>query len=76
MLLPDTDTEGAILAADKLRIAIEQCQFNSKGKPVPVTLSCGLSQFKEDDKPDHVFERADKALYKAKSDGRNRCVIG
>lgn len=76
MLLPDTDTEGAILAADKMRIRIEQCQFSSKGKPVPVTLSCGLSQFNDDDQPGYVFERADKALYRAKNDGRNRCVIG
>jgi diguanylate cyclase len=38
-------------------------------------MSFGLSCFGPKDQPDTVFERADKALYQAKKQGRNRCVV-
>jgi diguanylate cyclase len=41
-----------------------------------VTVSIGISEFKEGDTADDVFERADKALYEAKENGRNQCLIG
>jgi diguanylate cyclase len=41
---------------------------------VKITISCGISQFLDNDTPEHIFERADQALYQAKNDGRNRCV--
>jgi len=43
--------------------------------PVSVSISCGLTAFREGDSADDAFDRADKALYKAKADGRNRCVV-
>jgi diguanylate cyclase len=43
---------------------------------VPITISCGVSEFKPGDTPEQVFERADKALYEAKNSGRNRCCKG
>jgi diguanylate cyclase len=42
---------------------------------VPVTISCGISQFREEDSPERVFERADEALYQAKRNGRNQCYV-
>jgi diguanylate cyclase len=41
---------------------------------VPVTISCGLTEFRRGDTPTAVYERADGALYQAKLQGRNRCV--
>jgi diguanylate cyclase len=41
---------------------------------VPVTVSCGLTELREGDTIESVFERADAALYKAKNSGRNACV--
>jgi PleD family two-component response regulator len=39
-----------------------------------VTISCGLTEFRAGDTPTAVYERADRALYQAKQQGRNRCV--
>ncbi|MEZ0152001.1 MAG: GGDEF domain-containing protein [Candidatus Reddybacter sp.] len=75
MLLPDTEAQEALKLADGLRESIEKCSFHYRGEDVRVTASCGLSSFSQGDKVDQIFERADKALYEAKKNGRNRCVL-
>jgi diguanylate cyclase (GGDEF)-like protein len=73
-LLPGTDEWGAILAAEKLRSAIEQLSIISGGKPIAVTASVGVSSVDSEDQViDHALLRADRALYRAKDEGRN-CV--
>jgi diguanylate cyclase len=42
---------------------------------VKITASVGLSEFRVEDTPDSVFERADRALYVAKKGGRDRSVV-
>jgi diguanylate cyclase len=76
MLMPETDLESAVVAAENLRKAIEDTEFHFRGKRVPITISCGLSEFRLGDTPEQVFERADKALYEAKDSGRNCCCKG
>ena len=61
--------------ANKLRQAIETCGFHFRGEDVSITISCGIAEFQEGDAIDAVFERADAALYQAKDQGRNCCVI-
>jgi diguanylate cyclase len=39
-----------------------------------VTVSCGLTELRDGDSAESVFDRADAALYRAKNEGRNRCV--
>ena len=72
LLLPETDLEGAYLAAEKLRKGIEACEFAYKGQPVAITISGGVAQFGEGDTADSVYVRADEALYRAKHQGRNQ----
>jgi diguanylate cyclase len=74
LLLPMTDLAAAKKVAEKLRAAIETTAFRHHGAPVPVTISCGLTEFRAGDTPQAVYERADRALYEAKAQGRNRCV--
>ncbi len=72
-LLPETEIEPALMVANKLREIIAKTEFHFNDKTVPLTISCGLAQFREGDTPDTVFQRADAALYQAKEAGRNCC---
>jgi diguanylate cyclase len=74
LLLPMTQLDAATSVAEKLRVAIETAAFRHHGEPVSVTISCGLTEFRAGDTPTAVYERADRALYQAKQQGRNRCV--
>jgi diguanylate cyclase len=75
MLLPNTDKQSALILANKLRQIIENTGFNSSGISVDITISCGVTEFIEHDTDESAFERADRALYQAKEQGRNRCCI-
>jgi diguanylate cyclase len=74
LLLPMTGLEAATVLAEKLRLVVETAAFRHHGEPVQVTISSGLTEFRAGDTPTAVFERADRALYQAKQQGRNRCV--
>ena len=73
MLLPGADIEAARQVADQIRLHIAECGFKHGDANIPVTISCGLSNFKPGDSVQSVFQRADQALYQAKSAGRNCC---
>jgi len=75
VLLPDTVAEpDGWGVAEKIRAAVEDNFFPGG---LAITISIGLSQVPHDDAQlDALFERADQALYQAKSQGRNRAVIG
>jgi diguanylate cyclase len=75
MLLPGTRQEETLRLVNKLRLQIENCGFHYHGDAVKITVSCGVSSFNENDTLGQVFERADKALYRAKENGRNQCVV-
>lgn len=74
-LLPDTGIGGARKLAEQLRRAVEQLQVVSLvGKQMPLTVSIGLhTQVPADDATrEEVIAAADRALYQAKQNGRNR----
>ncbi len=71
VLLPETTGEGAMVAAEKLRRAIEEYHFT--GVPRRVTLSAGVAEYPKNGKTrDDLVKAADAALYVAKQGGRNR----
>jgi diguanylate cyclase len=76
MLLSDTNAQSALTTANKIRNIVEKTAFNSNGKKIAITISCGITQFIGSDDDESAFIRADKALYQAKSNGRNQCIIG
>ncbi|HEV7475523.1 MAG TPA: sensor domain-containing diguanylate cyclase [Pyrinomonadaceae bacterium] len=73
IILPQANTEGAIMVAERLRIRLEEMEVPGFGK---VTASFGVATF-----PDHASTRdilvaaADRALYYSKNNGRNRVSI-
>ncbi len=73
MLLPETEVMQAQAVVEKLRAAIEECEFHHGDKRVAITVSGGMTQFKKGDTAEIAFERADQFLYKAKGSGKNRC---
>ncbi len=75
MLLPNTDSEQAFIAAEKIRTIVADSGFNHQGVSIKLTISSGISQFLDNDELNTVFERADQALYASKQQGRNRCTI-
>lgn len=74
-LMPETTLGGGYKVAEKIRESVEKLEFHYRGNIVKVTISCGISLFMENDTVEKTFSRADKALYQAKEQGRNRCVI-
>ncbi|MDD4506549.1 MAG: GGDEF domain-containing protein, partial [Sulfurospirillaceae bacterium] len=72
LILPDTLQEGAYKVAEKIRSAIET---SNPPTVKNITLSIGIATASEEDKhEDYVVKMADKALYQAKNEGRNRVV--
>ncbi len=74
-LMPETDSATALEVLETVRKAIANAAFNYKDQPLSITLSVGLTEFKVNDVLEMAFERADQALYSAKSSGRNRCQL-
>jgi diguanylate cyclase len=74
MLLTGTKLDAAVKLIDLMRSAIAKLGFHFRGVPVSITISCGVTLLAPGDTSASAFERADKALYQAKADGRNRCV--
>jgi diguanylate cyclase (GGDEF)-like protein len=74
ILLPQTTLGGAVELADRLRKAVAAKPFGALGEEIPVTVSCGVACYPEGViTKEALFAAADRALYEAKSAGRN-CV--
>ncbi len=76
IVMPDTDRSKAYAVAERLRKSIADQPFQvEEGVEVEVTASMGISTLEDhNDTPQTLFKRADKAVYQAKRDGRNRVV--
>lgn len=73
VLLPETRVDSALEVMEHLREVIAKAAFNYKEKPLKITVSIGVTEFMQGDDLQTAFERADQALYAAKSGGRNLC---
>ncbi len=75
ILLSYTRTDGALLLAERVRRQIEKLEV-APGMDIKLTVSIGVSSLRENENAKSLFERADKALYRAKQGGRNRVISG
>lgn len=77
VMMPETPTDWAYMIGDRLRQEVCENLFEvglSSG-PINVTVSIGVATSEEGQSPSQLLEEADKALYAAKSGGRNKVVI-
>lgn len=72
VLLPDTDADGARVAAEHARKQLEATSFEFEGTREQVTASFGIAVHEPGRALDPTIESADAALYRAKQAGRNR----
>jgi diguanylate cyclase (GGDEF)-like protein len=70
VLLPDTEAAGVGLTAERLRGAVAAEPFPVGGAAIELTISVGWADWRGEDPHEFVL-RADRALYEAKTAGRN-----
>jgi len=76
ILLPETDAGSAAGLAERLRAGVEGMSGETRGGANGVTVSIGVAQFDPADMSlDQLMAEADRALYRAKSGGRNRVEL-
>jgi diguanylate cyclase (GGDEF)-like protein len=78
VIMPDTDLKTAFTIAEKIRIAVSELQLSNtlKKNIRQITISLGISSYPENtDDLDTLRVKADKALYKAKLEGRDKVVL-
>lgn len=74
ILLPDTGWQGALTFAERLRRRVDDFTFGPPGNPMTITISVGVALARGTDpiSPEELLKEADRSLYKAKQQGRNR----
>lgn len=73
VLLPETNLDGAVASAERLRQRVGSHVFRHQDTSIQVTISLGVAQHSAQySKWEAFFEAADKALYEAKANGRNQ----
>lgn len=71
VILPNTDTEGALEVAERMRTAVGQATWLAQ----PATISIGVATLQPAEDASGFYSRADAALYAAKAAGRNRVEL-
>lgn len=77
LILPETDSEGAVAFAQELRELVQSSSFDFDSTSINLTVSCGVCTYQQQKNvtPVDIFDGADKALYQAKADGRNQVQV-
>ena len=75
VILPDTELGGSQVVAERIRKSAQKRVIKAYDSSLHVTLSIGLAVYPSDGKVlEELMDKADWALYRAKSQGRN-CVV-
>ncbi len=72
IMLAGAGTKEAFDVAEKIRSAVENKKFKFKNETYYATISIGVAEFSNEKNKDELIEKADKALYRAKQEGKNR----
>jgi len=75
VLLPETNSKGALEMAERIRKAVEVSRFDVRTGDTSITVSLGVASYPDDGgNLDVILDKADKAMYRAKQRGRNLVV--
>lgn len=73
VILPETKGKKALTAAQRIRASVEKEKFFPEpGNARTITISIGVTEYVKGEKPKDFVQRADKAMYFSKKQGRNR----
>jgi len=72
VLLPNTDLDKAKIAGNKINSVINERPISSPSGQINASASVGLTSLRPGEAEESLFERCDRALYRAKENGRNR----
>ena len=72
LIMSDTEMAGAKVQAERLRANVGKTRFPEIDPKLVQTVSIGIAEFRRGESIEQIEQRADRALYKAKSNGRNR----
>ncbi len=75
VILINTDSENAYRVMEEVRKNFALVKHKSDENEFYVTFSCGIASFSECENPSELNDAADKAMYEAKTSGRNRTVV-
>ena len=76
VVLAETDREGGLLAAERIRQNIEKKNIFLYDEKLKATVSIGMAMYPDQaDTLEALIEKADAALYRAKAEGRNRICL-
>ncbi len=70
ILMQNTDLETGYEICERIRSKISKCEFEYEC--MPITISAGITELRDDDNMNTLIKRADDCLYSAKGNGRNR----
>jgi diguanylate cyclase (GGDEF)-like protein len=73
-VLPDTDTGGAMLVAERLRKQIDKLHIDAGAESFKISMTLGVATLQPGESAEQAIARADTALYDGKRAGRNRVV--
>jgi diguanylate cyclase (GGDEF)-like protein len=76
-MLTNTTAEGAAVVAEEIRRRVEELGIENEKIKGVITVSLGVASIvpAERMEPDELIGTADRALYKAKEDGRNKVIV-
>lgn len=75
ILLPNTPLDQAVEIAERLKQAITSDDININGNDISLTITMGISEYRDGESIDACIMRADEALYRGKKNGKDRIEI-
>ena len=75
ILLTDTDVCRSAIMAERLRKRVMEHVFAYHDKIIKIEMTFGISEYNDEPSMEDTIKRADRALYRGKATGRNKCII-